>query len=483
MHERLAKPTETTAAVRLPLVAIEHYMLADDRTDYPMVFYARLALDRLPDREALTRAMAAAVEKHPLLSATVGPLEGRRRYWKWDVPTEPEISWPGEPTPTEQLDISRRSGVRLRVEPTDDGVLLTFEFHHACCDGLGALAFIKDVLECYAAARNGAEGQGEATGGPAEEERHSVAVAQLATRGKFGIGPLRFLLRLPLELLGALGVLEFLLHRPQPLVGASQTSPKRQRGCDEPDAPSLALRANVDSRDSCASHWPRRFAHQFTQEETRALRTTASTAGATLNDLLVRELFLTVGAWIDELVPSKRGAHIRVMVPVNLRTPRDTDLPATNVVAMINLDRRPRRWRNHRRMLRVLHWEMAAVKWARLGLTFIRAIQVTHYLMGKLQLLLAADKCQATCVLSNLGDPWRNWSLADADGRIVAGDVSVQQVELLPPIRALTALSIGVFTLGGRMTLAFHCDDRVLGDAEASELLGRYVERLRSSMT
>ena len=461
MHETHLPNTETTTiAVKLPLVAIEHYMLADDRAEYPMAFYIRLVLDRLPDREALSRGVATALARHPLLVATVDAPQGKRRNWSWEQSTRPEILWPGDAPNEAPLDLSRQTGLRIKAELTADGALLTFEFHHACCDGLGALNFIHEVLKAYAVEENR-----EAPAAPSQSL--DPAIKRLSARGRFGVGPLRFLIRLPLELLGFLGVLEFLWHRPAALVGSIKCQP------------SLALRARVDSAET---HWPRRYAHEFTEQETKALRSAASTAGATVNDLLVRDLFLTVGQWIDEHAPSKRGAHIRVMVPVNLRTDDDGDLSAANVVAMINLDRRPRRWHNHRRMLRVLHWEMAAVKWARLGLTFIRAIQVTHYVLGKLQLLLAADKCQATCVLSNLGDPWRKSPLMNSAGRFVAGDVTLQQVEILPPIRPLTSLSAGAMSISGRLTVTFHCDRNVLTDEEAKKLLRRYVERLRESM-
>ena len=460
MHEtHLPTAEKTTTAVKLPLVAIEHYMLADDRAEYPMAFYIRLVLDRLPERERLAQGVATALARHPLLVATVEAPQGKRRNWSWEQSMRPEILWPGDPPSEVPLDPSRQSGLRIKAELTADGALLTFEFHHACCDGLGALNFIHDVLTAYAA-----EEKGEVPGAPSQPL--DTAVKRLATRGRFGVGSLRFLIRLPLELLGFLGVLEFLWHRPAALVGSGK------------GPPSLALRASVESAET---HWPQRFAHEFTEQETKALRSAASAAGVTLNDLLVRDLFLTIGQWIDQHAPSKRGAHIRVMVPVNLRTDDDGDLSAANVVAMINLDRRPLRWHNHRRMLRVLHWELAAVKWARLGLTFIRAIQVTHYFLGKLQLLLAADKCQATCVLSNLGDPWRKSPLMNSAGRFVAGDVTLRQVEILPPIRPQTSLSAGAMSISSRLTVTFHCDRYVLTDEEAKELLGRYVGRLRQS--
>ncbi|MCE9556326.1 MAG: hypothetical protein K8T91_23500 [Planctomycetes bacterium] len=453
----------TTTAPQLPLVAIEHYMLADDRAEYPMVFYARLTLDRVPQRAAFERAVTRALARHPLLTATVTAPQGRRRWWTWDHPTQPEILWPGDTPSDAPLDLSIQSGLRINIEQLPDGARLTLEFHHACCDGLGALNFMEDILKAYAAQPSSAD----------ESQPSAEAVRRLATRGRCGVGPLRFLLRLPLELLGSLGVLEFLMHRPAAISGSAEEKPSLTLRAGE--KPSLARRASVEPE---GSHWPRRHSHEFTVEQSKALRKAAALDGCTLNDMLVRDLFLVVGEWIDQHTPSKRGAHVRVMVPVNLRTDTESDLSAANVVAMINLDRRPRRWHNHHRMIRVLHWEMAAVKWARLGLTFIRAIQVTHYLLGNLQLLLSKDKCQATCVLSNLGDPWRRSSLTGPDGRVVAGDIMVKQIEMLPPIRPLTSVTIGVISIAGRLTVAFHCDRRVLSDEEANELLSRYVNRL-----
>lgn len=479
MHDQRppSQPSQKSAQ-RLPLVAIEHYMLADDRADYPMAFYVRLTLDRMPERAAFEQAVGRALTRHPLLTATVTSPQGRCRWWTWEQSTRPEILWPGDASSAAPLDISTEAGLRINIEQLPNGARLSLEFHHACCDGLGALSYAEDLLKAYADIRAAAlEHSAMRPLFASESQPSAEAVRRLATRGRCGVGPLRFLLRLPLELLGSLGVLEFLMHRPAAITGSAGEDASLTIRVGE--KPSLARRAIVE-RES--SHWPRRFSHEFTVEQSKALRKAASVDGCTLNDMLVRDLFLTVGWWIDQRVPSKRGAHVRVMVPVNLRTAAERDLSAANIVAMINLDRRPRRWHNHRRMLRVLHGEMAAVKWARLGLTFIRAIQVTHYVLGNLQLLLSADKCQATCVLSNLGDPWRGSSLAGPDGRVVAGDVTIKQIEMLPPIRPLTSVAIGAISLAGRLTVAFHCDRQVLTDEEASELLARYVERLLSSI-
>ena len=46
----------------LPLVPFEHYMLADDRADYPMTFFMRLHFRGRFDRGRLDNALRCRVE-------------------------------------------------------------------------------------------------------------------------------------------------------------------------------------------------------------------------------------------------------------------------------------------------------------------------------------------------------------------------------------------------------------------------------------
>jgi hypothetical protein len=56
---------------RLPLVPFEHYMLADDRPDYPMTFCFRLRFTGRLDAHLFSAALNAALGVHPLLHAYV----------------------------------------------------------------------------------------------------------------------------------------------------------------------------------------------------------------------------------------------------------------------------------------------------------------------------------------------------------------------------------------------------------------------------
>jgi hypothetical protein len=147
-------------------------------------------------------------------------------------------------------------------------------------------------------------------------------------------------------------------------------------------------------------------------------------------------------------------------------------------VCMVNIERRVHRWKDPGRMLRIVSWEMSVVKRLRLGVTMLRIIQLVERITGSLKVLVPPDRCLASCVLSNLGAPLRESPLAGADGRIKAGNVELEEIELLPPVRPLTSAGFGAATLGGRLTVSLLADGRTLGRDGGEEMLALYVRRL-----
>ncbi|MCE9546082.1 MAG: hypothetical protein K8T25_11250, partial [Planctomycetia bacterium] len=386
----------------------------------------------------------------------------RWRNWVWGEAPPAAIYWNDGGEPEQRyLDLTQESGLRIKVDIAGDTTLLLLQMHHSCCDGLGALKFIEDLLTYYAeevarAAAGNFASDDEPM--PVSDVPSAAAIDRLKRRADFGLGWLGLILRFPLEIIGAIGTLEYFTHKPVPIRSTT------------------GLRPHVSLQ-------PDRCMHQFTAEETKAMKATANEAGATLNDLLVRDLFLAFGDWLAQRDPEKSDKHVRIMVPINLRTRHDGDLSATNVVAMVNVDRRPRRWKNLRRMLRILHWELAIVKRGRFGLTFIRSLQVSHYVFNKLSWLLPQDKCLTTCVLTNLGETWRHSKLAGTDGRLTAGNVTLRHMEVMAPVRPLTNLGIGVFTYAGRLGLTIHYNSQALTAEDAELLLAKFVARLKASAT
>ncbi|HUT94659.1 MAG TPA: condensation domain-containing protein [Thermoguttaceae bacterium] len=433
----------------LPLAPMEQYMLADDWPAHPRTFYLRLGLEGQFDHEALERAVPIAMARHPLLGAVVQS-EGRRTWWVAAENQLPQIHWEREierdiARAAAPIDLRRQIGLRLWVCEADGRTRLWLELHHACCDGLGAVRFAEDLLAAYAAEREGGK-----------PEWRPLRTERLRDRGIYAGSRFTQWLRWPFEVLCIAGSLEYFLHRPVPLA-----VPVKEGADGSEPSPRLAA-----------------FRHRFTIHQTEALRSAARQEGATLNDLLLRDLFLAAQDWIDRHRAEEKTGMVRIMVPVNLRTRLHADMPAADCVCMINVDRRVQGWTDLRKMLRIVSWEMGMVKRLRLGVIMLRIIQLVQRITGSLKSLLPADRCLASCVLSNLGMPLRDSPLADAHGRVTAGNVEVEEIELLPPVRPLTSAAFGAATLGGRLTVSLLADQRALGAGGGEELLALYAQRL-----
>lgn len=433
----------------LPLAPMEQYMIEDDGPTHPMTFYVRLHLVGQFDRQVFEQAVETAVGRHPLFQAVVHSKEWRT----WWVAAEnrcPEIRWdgnlerdvPGEAAP---FDLRSQIGLRLWVCEADGHTRLWLQLHHSCCDGLGAARFAEDLLAAYAAHLEGRE----ASFRPARAER-------LRDRGIYAGSRFAQWLRWPFELLCMAGSIEYFLHRPV----------------------SLAVRDEEAIDDGEQSPRLAAFRHRFSVDETEALRSAAREQGVTFNDLLLRDVFLAAQDWIDCHRTEQGDGPVRVMVPINLRTRLHADMPAANCVAMINVDRRVSRWKDPRRMLRVISWEMLLVKRLRLAVTMLRITQIVRRITGSLDSLLPTDRCLSSCVLTNLGRPLHDSPLADAQGRIRAGDVELAEIEFLPPVRPLTSAAFSVASFAGRLTVSLLADERALGPGGSKELLALYARRL-----
>ncbi|HEY5315483.1 MAG TPA: hypothetical protein VIK18_23330, partial [Pirellulales bacterium] len=145
----------------LPLAPLETLMVVDDRPAYPMTFFGELQFRGVISRPALETALEAAVSRHPLLAARIdGPARARR--WVAAERSLPPIVFTSDcqpapdcdqsyPRPPQPIDLQTGTGLRLWVRTGSDASRMLLEFHHACCDGQGAMRFIGDLLAAYAA--------------------------------------------------------------------------------------------------------------------------------------------------------------------------------------------------------------------------------------------------------------------------------------------------------------------------------------------
>ncbi|HEY4312710.1 MAG TPA: hypothetical protein VGN12_24890 [Pirellulales bacterium] len=441
---------ETSSLPSLALTPFEEYMLADDRPRWPMTFFLKAEVRGQLDHEAWRQALAETALRHPLLHRLLEGNEATGYRWSTKVAPAPVIRWGrcDEPLafPTgRMIDLRREGGVRVSVRQGDDRTAIWFEFHHSCCDGMGGTRFIADSLTAYNLLVRADDG----------EQLRALRPERLSERGRFGITWWRQLLRLPQELLALVGVLEFFSHRPRSLVTGNE---------------------QASSADSGGG--PLWLAHQFDGERLKLLRDQARARGVTLNDLLVTCLFAALREWFVAHAPDAAGKVGRIMVPMNLRLPGDEDLPAANVVCMINLDRRMNEKATFKKLLKMVSLEMGIVKRCRLGLTFHHILGIAQRL-SRIPRLLPTDRCLSTCVLSNLGEPMAGEQRPSAG----SGKAGLQLVSLalLPPLRPYTAAAFGVVSHGDTTTITLHYDP-ALTEERAKFLLQALLWQIETSL-
>src|SRR5262249_16352094 len=157
-------------------------------------------------------------------------------------------------------------------------------FHHACCDGIGALRFIGDLLASYS---HRVPGEDRALALRALQEERLAARDVLAR-----LDPLGWKTRDWVRACLRETVKNFGWPRPVPL---QSSSPAR-------GGPPASGRS------------PHLLVHTLDERETVLLRTAAQRQATPLNNVLVRDLFRTLCAWGDQVRQGNPKRWLRIMI-------------------------------------------------------------------------------------------------------------------------------------------------------------------------
>lgn len=440
----------------IPLTTFEEFLFWEDRPAYPWTCFIRLRLSGVPDRAALESALHRVLKRHPLLRSTIQTRGRRRPLWVEAESPQPEVRWMEGPTagaipPTLPLDLRNEIGLRLLVVQGQGTSDLIVQFHHACCDGAGIFMFIGDLLIAYALER----------GETSKRVRLPELDPQLLKRrGKYGLTPWKLLKMAPKQLIGLQGARQFLSRSPIPVL-PHQTVP-------DDDPPPVG--------------YPTTECLTFSKEETSDLRETARRQRVTVNDVVARDFFLALRDWRNQLSVPEDDAWLRMMIPMNLRSPSDRMLSAVNVVSSVFLDRRGPDFCDPACLLKSVHEEMELIKRNRLGLTFVLSLKVTRLLPGGLKASVRKDKCTISSIFTNLGKPLVRSPLPKRDGRFVAGDVVLEDIDVVAPIRPYNCVTLAASIYAGRLSLTLHYDPRPVAAEQASDLLGTLASQVRTSI-
>ena len=454
------KPTETApaAAPLMPLefTPFEYYYFLDDGPAYPTTFPVELHFSGKLDRERFHAALVATVEQHPLLSARV---DDRRRVPRWveGELREPHLDWQGLGVPLAYpaggaLDLREQPALRTWVSAGDISAQVVFEFHHAACDGLAGLQFARDFLAIYRAVGGEAPDRAAVRSVDAELLRARGAIVGGAPRQVSVFTGLR-------DSWYTLKVWSAILFRaPQVLAAPERTKTAARRN-------PLIFDIEV-----------------LSTEESAALRQAAKRQQVTTNDLLLRDLLLVLKQWNVDHHAGSRG-RLRINVPVNVRTRAEAAMPVANRIGYGFVTTKISEIDDPQQLLDLVKGETGRIKDWKLALYFLGGLAFARNLPGVLPWAMRRRRSFATAVLSNVGRFVADPTNRDRDARWTCGDLTLDWIGGVPPVRELTRAAAIVIDYAGRTSLCLRTDPHYFDAVSSRKLLDALAARVRHTLS
>ncbi|MFO0999182.1 MAG: wax ester/triacylglycerol synthase family O-acyltransferase [Planctomycetaceae bacterium] len=454
----------------LPLSDFEYYMLLDDRPSHPMVFVmvvdVRGTLLEPPFRESLQDLIQA----HPLLNCRVENLA--RLGWCW-IPVESQqspLEWESVTADAvskfvphvRAIDIHKSHGIEVLVKAADSAARIVIWLHHACCDGIASLQLVGELLARY----------GQKTAGPDTKppEFTPVDPRKLLQRENYETGEAAAQ-RQKRSLTRMLGkVSRLLLRAPVMLAASSDISSQTPRESNH----ELSLDDARNGRHSAI--------HSAVIPRTtyRALRAVAAQQDVSVNDLFVREMMLQIRRWNHH--GGIRFGHrwIRLAIPLSMRTVVHENMPAANVVSYALVTRREQDCDDPDELLRSIHQQTSDVLYNREGIVCLKLFRILRRIPGAMKAFLSFKTVLSTMVFANVGDVRKRFSgrFPLKKGRWIAGNVIVEQIHGVAPVRPNTRAAMSIGDYAGELSLSLRTDGFEISPHDADAFLCEFLCRL-----
>jgi hypothetical protein len=282
---------------------------------------------------------------------------------------------------------------------------------------------------------------------------------RLKLRQDFGIDNRSLYRRLADSLIGVREGLRFFAEAPRPLPSCTDSSGDAAP-CTDVGFVSQALPEDV----------------------TAGVRLAAGKSGATINDLLLRDLFLALRGWSRAAGDDPGRRRLRILMPQNLRQRDDRAMPAANVMSFAFLTRRADACDRADELLASIRRETELIRRYRLSLYVLGSLGWTQS-TGCFGWLMRRPVCFATAVLTNLGDPTRRFVARFPRSRsgLAVGNLVFEQITGGPPVRPLTKAAFSIFNSARSISVSLKCDPHCYSALDTQRLLGQYVAQLRST--
>jgi len=425
-------------------------MYRDDSPQYPMAFCLETIVSGQFDQEPFELALKSALDRHPLLQATVRRRWNRYQWVHAPVTTLP-LDWDVSPSAVPplpcQIDITKRPGIQIWVRELDGEFLVVWQFHHACCDGIGSLQFIGDVFAHYGI-KTAQQDQSRPT---LQDLDHNLLKhrGDLISAGKS-------------HSTSDLSV-STLIRRFRRLVGRRTmplASPPRQ--------------AKTELR-------PLMLTEVLDRTTLKMLNRFASNNDVNLNSLLLREMFLTLKDWNEAFAEMKENQWLRLGMPLNMRMHEHDKIPACNMVSIMFIPRTAEDFLDEDKLLLGIQTQTLKILHNRLGNLVLSGIRRARKVPGLLRLVLKSKRPFATAILANLGEVRKHLGgeFPHLAGRCVAGNIVIEHVGGVAPIRPGTLMAVSIGVYGRQLMINMNCDQNYLSQSQSQQLMTSYVSRLK----
>lgn len=436
------------------LTPFEELLLHRDSSDCPCSCTLRLSFSGVLDAAILDRALLRTLERHPLLTSRIGDVDCRP---VWKVAPNPARSFHwmnGAAAETFKtsgfIDVRRNGGLKLIGERCGDRTILYVHFHHSCCDGMGIMCFLTDLLntasqltnDTYEKDRSGNDRSGNVNRDDNTESAQNGALTKaVATRGSWGLSYRDAIKLLPAHLRALHRPWRYLTRPATPLLTADLVL-DRLKTSGETEYPGTCL--------------PRIQNRRFSRSDLARYRASAKRQGVSINDLLMRDVFLTIRELRQLYQISDTTRWTRLLIPINYRLDWIPNETAANYTTMMFIDRRLADPASPYELLLGLSAEMQKIRRQRLGHGFLMALSIFRRLPGGLRRFAGGRRCDVTAVMTNVGKILTDLPGIDEAGHWRLGEAKLEHVDVVAPLTPMTDASISAVSFAGELSVTLN---------------------------
>lgn len=451
----------------LPLTPLETFFVLDERESCPLVMLIELQFSTPLQLPVLRNALNQTVKDHPLLACKL-VREGEQFSWHFDPDLTPQVltnddlpltTGPSDNPTSQPFDLFHESGCRFWYVPEESGSRLYVQLHHACGDGVALRKVLLETLIRYARATGDPD-----CGKTSRKSSRSVPNPErLRDRDDFTellSKPAKRLLTTWDRIRNA-----YYFHFQRPAV---LTKP-----------PPVESVAHHETPESPAVGQPLRHI-LFSKQESAAIEKACSNASIRVNDLAIAMLFQTLEQW-EQAHGGGKAIRYRVMMPVDLRSREDLDLPASNRLSFAFLGRRKDQCQDLDALVASVAKEVVAIKETRVHMDFLDGLAAAVQSPRFMRWVIDHSRQMATCVLTYTGDLSRGMKkfFPESDGQLQIGDASLRNAFGSPPARDGTNVSLGVCINWGQLCICASWNRDTWDAATTDQFLEAYANNWR----